>query len=106
VNDPRTLRQLLLTEIGPEGQARLAEATARVLDRGAAAPLAHEVAERYARGAGFGALGEGAIDVEALAPTRIAAAPAARAVLAGARAALAEMRAALGLAAPGAERAS
>lgn len=97
MNDPRTLRQLLLAEIGPEGQARIASATARVLGAGAGASLAHEVAERYARGAGFGALAEGAIDIDALAPEPLVAAPAARAVLAGARAALAEMRAALAL---------
>ncbi|AUX24659.1 thiamine biosynthesis protein ThiF [Sorangium cellulosum] len=94
--DPRYLRQVLLAEIGPEGQARLGAATARVLGEGAA-PLAHEVAARYARGAGFGALAEGAIDVDALAPADLVRAPAARAVLAGARAALAELRAALGL---------
>jgi hypothetical protein len=100
VDDPRTLRQLLLSEIGPGGQARIASATARVLGGGEAA-LAHEVAERYARGAGFGALAEGAIDVATLAPEDVVAAPAARAVLAGARAALAEMRAALELDRPG-----
>ncbi|XXX73510.1 hypothetical protein WMF30_38300 [Sorangium sp. So ce134] len=99
MDDPRYLRQVLLAEIGPEGQARLGAATARVLGGGGgggAPPLAHEVAERYARGAGFGALAEGAIDVDALAPAALVASPAARAVLAGARAALAEMRAALG----------
>lgn len=97
MDDPRYLRQVLLAEIGPEGQARLGAATARVLGGGGggAPPLAHEVAERYARGAGFGALAEGAIDLDALAPADLVASPAARAVLAGARAALAEMRAAL-----------
>ncbi|AUX45546.1 thiamine biosynthesis protein ThiF [Sorangium cellulosum] len=104
MDDPRYLRQVLLAEIGPEGQARLGAATARVLGRAA---LEHEVAERYARGAGFGALAEGAIDVDALAPRELVAAPSARAVLAGARAALAEMRAALAVgrrAAPAGER--
>jgi hypothetical protein len=107
VLDPRWLRQVLLPEVGPEGQARIARAGARVLGaRGAAgspggAPevragaLAHEVAERYARGAGFGELLPGAIDLTALAPEGAASAPAAREVLAGARAALAAIRAAL-----------
>ncbi|WP_434041945.1 MULTISPECIES: hypothetical protein [Sorangium] len=97
MDDPRYLRQVLLAEIGPEGQAKLGAATARVLGGGGAPPLAHEVAERYARGAGFGALAAGAIDLAALAPADLVTSPAARAVLAGARAALAEMRAALGL---------
>ncbi|WP_433927684.1 hypothetical protein AB3662_31835 [Sorangium cellulosum] len=100
MDDPRYLRQVLLAEVGPEGQARLGAATARVLGGGGgggAPPLAHEVAERYARGAGFGAVAAGAIDLDALAPTDLVTSPAARAVLAGARAALAEMRAALGL---------
>ncbi|AGP39095.1 hypothetical protein [Sorangium cellulosum] len=96
MDDPRYLRQVLLAEIGPEGQARLGAATACVLGGDGAPPLAREVAERYARGAGFGALAEGALDVDALAPADLVASPAARAVLAGARAALAEMRAALG----------
>jgi hypothetical protein len=98
VNDPRWLRQVLLPEVGADGQARIARAGARVLgdapSRGAGA-LAHEVAERYARGAGFGELLPGAIDVAALAPEGAASAPAAREVLAGARAALAAIRAAL-----------
>lgn len=100
MDDPRYLRQVLLAEIGPEGQAKLGAATARVLGGGGggAPPLAHEVAERYARGAGFGAVAEGAIDLDALAPADLVTSPPARAVLAGARAALAEMRAALGLA--------
>jgi hypothetical protein len=104
VADPRYLRQLLLKEIGPEGQAQIAAATAFVGDEGLARQaalhvdcrgLAHDVAERYARGAGFGAIAEGPIDVAALAPPDVAA-PSARAVLAGARAALAAMRTALG----------
>ncbi|MGK3991921.1 hypothetical protein [Sorangium sp. So ce1024] len=99
MDDPRYLRQVLLAEIGPEGQAKIGAATARVLGGGdGAPPLAHEVAERYARGAGFGALEKGAIDLDALAPADLVTSPPARAVLAGARAALAEMRAALGLA--------
>ena len=90
--DPRFLRQVLLPEIGAAGQARIGEATAAVAGEG----LAHEVAERYARGAGFGAIAPGAIEVAALAPAAVVTAPAAAAVLAGARAALAEIRAAIG----------
>lgn len=89
--DPRFLRQVLLPEIGPEGQARLGAATAAVGGDG----LAHEVAERYARGAGFGAVAAGDIDEAVLAPGAIVGAPAAAAVLAGARAALAEIRRAI-----------
>jgi hypothetical protein len=100
--DPRFLRQVLLPEIGAEGQARIGRAAAAVLPRSESLggaevdPLAHEVAALYARGAGFGALSPGDIDVAALSPASIVAAPAARAVLAGARAALAEVRAAIG----------
>lgn len=90
--DPRFLRQVLLPEIGPEGQARIGQAMAAV----AGDDLAHEVAERYARGAGFGGIAPGAIEVGALAPAAIVREPAAAAVLAGARAALAEIRAAIG----------
>lgn len=93
--DPRTLRQVLLPEIGPAGQARIGRAAAAVLDPGGGDPLAHDVAERYARGAGFAELGPGGIDVAALAPPALVASPAAGAVLAGARTALAELRAAL-----------
>lgn len=93
--DPRWLRQVLLPEIGPSGQARIAAAAARVLP-GPADPeadaLAHEIAERYARGAGFGALLPGPIGVAALAPETAATSPSARSVLAGARAALAAIR--------------
>jgi hypothetical protein len=87
----RFLRQVILPEIGAAGQRRIEAARASVGGDG----LAHEVASRYARGAGFAAVSPGAIDVDALAPASIAADPAARAVLAGSRAALAEMRRAL-----------
>lgn len=93
----RHLRQVLLPEIGPEGQRRIAAAVARVgAPPGAPPSLAHDVAERYARGAGFGAIEPGAIDVDALAPSGLVHSRAAREVLAGARAALAAMRAAIG----------
>ena len=87
----RFLRQVLLPEIGEAGQRRLGEATAAVAGEG----LAHEIAARYAEGAGFGTVAPGAIDVDALAPSAIVKDPCAREVLAGARAALREMRAAL-----------
>lgn len=84
----RFVRQVLLPEIGEAGQQRLCAAEAAVGGAG----LAHEVAARYAEGAGFARVVAGAIDVEALAPAAIVQADAARELLAGARAALAEMR--------------
>lgn len=94
--DPRWLRQVLLPEIGPVGQAQIARAAAPVLASGRVeAALAHEVAERYARGAGFGELVPGALDLAALAPDDLVSSPAAREVLAGSRAALAAIRAAI-----------
>ena len=82
----------MLPEIGESGQARIAGASAHVGGDG----LAHEIAARYAEGAGFASVGEGAIDVDALAPPSLVTSPAAREVLAGSRAALAQIRAALG----------
>jgi len=94
----RHLRQMLLPEIGMAGQARLGAATARVgvspSERGAAG-LAHEIATRYALGAGFARVEPGRIDVASLAPRAIVEQEAAREVLAGARAALAAIRDAL-----------
>lgn len=84
----RFVRQMLLPEIGIEGQARIGQATARV----SGASPAHAVARLYAEGAGFGAVTAGAIDVPALAPESIVTSPAAREVLAGSRAALAAIR--------------
>jgi hypothetical protein len=89
----RYLRQVLLPEIGSEGQARISAAEARV----AGSALENEVAELYARGAGFQRVEPGAIDVGELSPDSIVETPAARAVCAGSRAALAAMRAALGI---------
>jgi hypothetical protein len=92
--DPeRFLRQVLLPEIGPAGQARLAGARADVGGAG----LAHDVAARYARAAGVGHVAAGHVDVDALAPGEVCAHEAPRAVLAGARAALAAVRAGVGL---------
>jgi hypothetical protein len=88
----RFVRQILLPEIGEAGQRRIEAASAAVAGDG----LAHEVASRYAKGAGFTGVRPGAIEVDALAPAGIVTEPSARQVLAGARAALAEMRRALG----------
>ncbi len=84
----RFVRQMLLPEIGIEGQARIGQGTAKV----AGASPAHAVARLYAEGAGFGAITAGPIDVDALAPPAIVSSPAAREVLAGSRAALAAIR--------------
>lgn len=92
--DPeRFVRQVLLAEIGPAGQARLATAAAPVAGDG----LHHEVAARYARAAGLGAIVAGPIDLDHLAPTAVCVHPSARMVLAGARAALAAIRDGVGL---------
>jgi hypothetical protein len=87
----RYARQIMLAEVGAAGQARICAASAAVAGDG----LAHAVAERYARRAGFAAVAPGGIDVDALAPRAIASVEAARQVLAGSRAALAAFRAAL-----------
>lgn len=84
----RFVRQMLLPEIGIEGQARIGQATAAV---GGVSP-AHQIATLYAAGAGFGSIAEGAIDLDTLAPRTIVPTPAAREVLAGSRAALAAIR--------------
>ena len=88
----RFVRQILLPEIGEAGQRRIEATSAAVAGEG----LAHEIAARYAQGAGFAGLAPGAVDVDALAPAGIVTSSSARQVLAGARAALAEMRRALG----------
>lgn len=84
----RFVRQVLLPEIGIEGQARIGQAIAAV---GGPSP-AHEIASLYAAGAGFASVATGTIAVDALAPAAIVASPAAREVLAGSRAALAAIR--------------
>lgn len=89
----RYLRQVLLPEIGAEGQARISDATARVTGPA----FEGEVAELYARGAGFGRVEPGGIDMDGLAPASIVKTPAARAVCAGSRAVLAAMRESLGI---------
>jgi hypothetical protein len=88
----RFARQILLVELGLEGQERISAASAAVAGDGR---LEHEVAGRYAERAGFAALAPGAIDLDALAPSEIVRDASARAVLAGARAALAAMRVAV-----------
>jgi len=91
VNDlGRYVRQVLLAEIGEDGQRRISTRAARV--GGEDGSLAHEVAVLYARGAGFREVVPGPIDSAALAPEAITKIPAAREVLAGARAVLAEIR--------------
>jgi hypothetical protein len=87
----RFVRQVLLPEIGEAGQRRIEAATAAVAGEGPA----HEVASRYALGAGFAAVVPGPIDVGALAPADLVRDAHAREILAGARAALAELRRAL-----------
>lgn len=84
----RFVRQVLLVEIGEEGQRRILASRAAVGGDG----LAHEIATRYAEGAGFSGVDPGAVDVAVLAPASIVEDEAARALLAGARAALAELR--------------
>ena len=86
----RFLRQVLLPEIGAEGQRRIGESAAHVGGDGAS--LAHEIGSLYARGAGFAQILPGPIDVAELAPEHLAREPTAREVLAGARAALRELR--------------
>ncbi len=106
--DPaRFLRQILLPEIGEAGQERLGRSVARVgrddataARDGASAALAHEVAERYARGAGFARVEPGHVAIDALAPPDVVRDEAARAVLAGSRAALAALRDACGVVDP------
>ncbi len=80
---PLPLRQMMV--LGEAAQRRLAAVTAEVAGTG----LAHEVAARYALGAGVAGLAPGPIAPSA--PEWLASAPA-RAVLEGARAALALVR--------------
>ena len=84
----RFVRQVLLPEIGTEGQARIGQATAAV----SGISPAHQIASLYAEAAGFGATAPGSIDLDALAPLPLVSTPAAREVLAGSRAALAAIR--------------
>lgn len=91
IDRARHLRQILVAEIGEAGQARIANAEAMVLGTG----LAHEVAARFAEGAGFARLLTGEVSEAALAPAFVHL-PAARAVLSGSRSALREIRRALG----------
>jgi hypothetical protein len=92
IDPERYVRQILLPEIGDEGQALIQRGTAAVAGDG----LAAEVAIRYARMAGFGAVTTGTLDPDALAPASVCAFEPSRAVVVGARAALAEIRVALG----------
>jgi len=76
-------RQILLAEVGREGQARLKHGVARV----GGETLAHRVAALYAERAGFATIEEAPIDVESLAPPSSCARSVTREILAGARAA-------------------
>ena len=90
MNIRRYTRQMLLAEIGEEGQRRLGAATAAVTG----SSLAHEVAAAYATRAGIGNVVPGVIDEARSAPVFLEyGAP--RAVVAGSRAALSAMRAAI-----------
>lgn len=91
IDRARHLRQILVAEIGEAGQARIADAEARVLGAG----LSHEIAARFAEGAGFPRLTQASVDVSDLAPSFMTL-PAARQILAGSRLALREIRRALG----------
>ena len=85
--DPRFLRQVILVEVGPAGQRRIARATAALAGDG----LGHEIAARYAARAGFARIEPGAVDAldaDALAARAIVTNEPAREVLAGSRAAL------------------
>lgn len=90
-DEARYLRQILLSEIGREGQKRISRGRARVGGNG----LCYEIAEQYARGAGFGSIEEGEIIMDELAPNTIIASPVCAQVCAGARAALRAMREAI-----------
>jgi hypothetical protein len=99
MGDPaRYIRQILVPEIGASGQERIEASVAAV---GGRASLSNEVAELYARGAGFRAIEPGVIDVSGLAPLGEVRSLAAREVLAGSRAALAAIREAVGMGASG-----
>ena len=93
----RFQRQILLSEVGEAGQARIVEATAQVLPTGVDDAVAHELASTYVLRAGVRTCDAGMIDVEALAPRDVVRAPAARQVVAGSRAALRELRRAVRL---------
>jgi proteasome lid subunit RPN8/RPN11 len=85
----RYARQLMLPPFADGGQARILSSTAAV----AGDSLAHAVACRYARRAGFSGTSAGEVDIDTNAPARIVTVDAARQVLAGSRAALAAIRA-------------
>jgi hypothetical protein len=84
----RYARQILLAEVGSDGQRRIGESVAPVAGVG----LCHRVAELYARRAGFAQVGPGAIDIDGLAPADLVEHAGCRAILAGSRAALAAFR--------------
>jgi hypothetical protein len=87
IDRQRYARQMLLAEIGEEGQETLARSVARLAGPG----LGHEIAEMYAVRAGLGGVVAGELDESALSPAFLRL-PAARAVVAGSRAALLAIR--------------
>jgi hypothetical protein len=81
---------MLVPGVGPEGQARIARATARVDGVG----LSYEIASRYASGAGFARVEPSG--APALFESSVLELDAPRAVLAGSRSALAAIRRTVG----------
>ena len=80
----RFLRQIVLAEIGEDGQRAIGAAEAALGGDG----LAHEVASTYALRAGFAGVTPAPAPLDPGAPDAWVADPAARAVLAGSRAAV------------------
>ena len=92
MNRQRYLRQILLAEIGTEGQAALERAHLCLSGE----TLAHDVATLYALRAGVGSVGNGEVPLDALAPVELCGNLAARQVLAGSRAAVRALLSAAG----------
>ncbi len=92
IDAERFVRQILVAEIGAAGQRALGEARADVGGDG----LACEVAERYARRAGFGSIAPAPAAIESGVPADWVMDASAREVLAGARAAARAIAAAVG----------
>lgn len=98
MNDPRTLRQRLVAEIGEAGQAKIVAARAVVAGNG----LAAEVERRYLEGAAFGAVEvepSGVAPIPAIAASldAIGGDESAQDVILGAARALAQIRRAAGI---------
>lgn len=89
----RFVRQILVVEIGEAGQRALGAACADVGGEG----VACEVAERYARRAGFGSIGPAPVALDAGVPADWVADESARSALAGARSAVRAIASTVGL---------